>query len=79
MLLRLAKKSEGSLRYLHDELVLLVEAEVEDVEVHRRAQVVNVRDEAEILTLQYGKSRFITTHHPGTYLDHIWVSLLCKL
>ena len=54
MLLRLAKKSEGSLRYLHDELVLLVEAEVEDVEVHRGAQVVNVRDEAEILSLQYG-------------------------
>jgi hypothetical protein len=43
--------------------VLLIEAEVEDVEVHRGAQVVNVRDEAEILTLQYGKSKFISTHH----------------
>jgi hypothetical protein len=32
--------------------MLLVEAEVEDVEVHRGPQVVNVRDEAEILALQ---------------------------
>ncbi len=32
--------------------MLLVEAEVQDVEVNRGPQVVNVGDEAEILTLQ---------------------------
>ena len=37
--------------YLHDELVPLVEAEVQDVQVDCGPQVVNVGDEAKVFTL----------------------------